>query len=212
MTDKPRVVFLGTPDFAVPILETLHGVAHVALVVSQPDRPAGRGRKTLPPPVKMTALRLGLEVVQPAIAKGRRFAARIAAYEPDFLVTAAFGRVLGPCLLEVPRIDSLNVHASVLPRHRGAAPINWAILSGDTETGVSVMRMVRGLDEGPVFHVEKTPIGPEETAGELSERLSRLGARALAFALANFESLVPVPQENAQATWATIPQEDRWSD
>ena len=125
-------------------------------------------------------------------------------YEPDFIITAAFGRLLGPSLLKVPARDSLNVHASLLPGHRGAAPINWAILSGDQETGVSIMRMEEGLDSGPVYQMVKTPIGSEETAGELSMRLSTLGADALVDTLRRFDELEAVPQLKEGITWARM--------
>jgi methionyl-tRNA formyltransferase len=204
MTSAARIVFFGTPEFAVPSLEALARENQVVLVVSQPDRKAGRGRKLSPPPVKTAAVGLGIEVIQPKVVKGRRFAERIAGYAPDFIITAAFGRILGPSLLRTPAKESLNVHASLLPRHRGAAPINWAILSGDRETGVSIMRMDEGLDSGPVFSTVKTPIGPDETAGALSERLALLGAEALVDMLRRYDSLEPVEQVHENATWATM--------
>ena len=127
MSTPWRTVFLGTPDFAVPILEALHRISEVVLVITQPDRPVGRGCKICKPAAKVKSEALGLEVIQPEIVKGRRFARRIAEYHPDFLVTASFGRILGPSLLETPGKAALNVHASLLPRHRGAAPASWAI-------------------------------------------------------------------------------------
>ena len=204
MSATPRIVFLRTPEFAVPILRALAQEAEVVLVVSQPDRPTGRGRKLVPPPVIKAALELGLPVIQPEIVKGRRFADRIAEVKPDFLVTAAFGRILGPSLLRVASQDSLNVHASLLPKYRGAAPVNWSILSGDGETGVSIMRMVEELDAGPVYHTVRTPIGTDETAGALLERLSAIGAEAIVDVVRRFASFSPTPQDHDQATFAPM--------
>ncbi|MDJ0766749.1 MAG: methionyl-tRNA formyltransferase [Myxococcota bacterium] len=202
MPSRPRVVFLGTPEFAVPSLRSLSDVAEVGLVITQPDRQSGRGRKRISPPVKHAAAQLGIEVIQPDIVKGKRFAARIAAGAPDFIVTAAFGRLLGKSLLGVPKMACLNVHASLLPRHRGAAPANWAIIEGDVKTGVSIMQMTEGLDQGPVYHAIETPIHPEETAGDLLDRLAQLGARALVDVLMRFDGLRPNAQNHAHATWA----------
>jgi methionyl-tRNA formyltransferase len=204
MISKKRTVFFGTPDFAVPILESLFRETQVAVVVSQPDRPSGRGRKLVSPPVKTRAIELGIECLQPEIVKGKRFAARIAEYSPDFIITAAFGRILGPTLLNVPKMESLNVHASLLPRHRGAAPINWAILRGDHETGISIMRMEQGLDTGPVYNRVSTPILADETAGELFERLAQLGAQALIDTINRFDALKAVPQNHSIATKAPM--------
>jgi methionyl-tRNA formyltransferase len=204
MSAASRVVFLGTPEFAVPILRALAREMTVVLVVSQPDRPTGRGRKLVPPPVKTAALELGLPVIQPDIVKGRRFASRIAQYKPDFIVTAAFGRILGPSLLGVAAKESLNVHASLLPKYRGAAPVNWAILSGDGETGVSIMRMEEELDAGPVYHTVKTPIDPNETTGVLLGRLSQLGAESVVQVIEHFATHIPEPQEHGQATFAPM--------
>jgi len=195
-------VFMGTPRFAVPALEALSEATRIALVVTQPDRPAGRGRVLEPPPIKVAAEALGIEVAQPAVVKGRRFADRIASLGPDLLVTAAFGRLLGRSLLAVPRFGCLNVHASLLPRHRGAAPINRAILAGDERTGVSIIGMVEQLDAGPVYHAVETEIGPDETAGELSERLALLGAEALRHVIAHVGEIEPAEQDPAGVSWA----------
>ncbi|MCP4675216.1 MAG: methionyl-tRNA formyltransferase [Deltaproteobacteria bacterium] len=203
MTPK-RIVFFGTPEFAVPILRSLYRETELVLVVTQPDRPSGRGRKMSPPPAKKAASELGIEVFQPNIVKGRRFSDRIAGYSPDFIVTAAFGRVLGPSLLDVPNADCLNVHASILPKYRGAAPANWAVLNGDQESGISIMRMEKGLDTGPVFSITKTPVGSEETAGELLARLSEIGAATIAEAIRRFDELEAIPQDHEHATWARM--------
>ncbi len=204
MSSRPRVVFFGTPEFAVPILEALHREAEVALVITQPDRPSGRGRKPKPPPVKIAAERLGVEVVQPDVVKGRRFTARIATYNPDFVVTAAFGRLLGRSLLSAPEWACLNVHASLLPRYRGAAPANWAILRGERESGVSIVKMIEELDAGPVFSVVRTQIGEEETAGELLVRLAALGAETLLDTLRRFDNLSPEDQNPSEVSWAPV--------
>ncbi len=204
MAARKRTIFFGTPEFAVPILKALNRETEVVLVVTQPDRPRGRGRRTSPPPAKEAALELGLEVIQPDIVKGRRFSDRIGEYSPDFIVTAAFGRVLGPSLLEIPTADCLNVHASILPRHRGAAPANWAVLNGDQESGVSIMRMEKGLDTGPIYSITKTPIEPEETAGELLERLTEIGAVAIIKTIRRFDELDVIPQDHERATWARM--------
>lgn len=204
MSDSHRTVFLGTPDFAVPLMQALHRETDVVLVVTQPDRKVGRGCKLCKPAVKEAAEELGLEVTQPPVVKGKRFASRIAEYRPDFIVTAAFGRILGPSLLEVPRLAALNVHASLLPRHRGAAPANWAILSGDEQTGVSIMQMVPELDAGPVYLQRETLIGPSETACDLLGRLARLGAEALTEVLHRFDELRPVDQDHSRATYARM--------
>lgn len=202
VSERPRSIFLGTPEFASPILEALHRETEVVLVISQPDRPMGRGCKICKPPVKLTAEALGIEVIQPHVVKGRRFSGRMAALEPDFIVTAAFGRILGPSLFDVPKKACLNVHASLLPRHRGAAPANWAILSGDDETGVSIMKMEAELDAGPVYFAQRTKIRPTENAGELLSRLSAIGAEALTHTIRHFDELTPTPQVHEQATWA----------
>jgi methionyl-tRNA formyltransferase len=197
-------VFMGTPDFAVPVLGALARVSDLRLVVTQPDRPVGRGRRVEPPPVKVAAAELGVPLIQPPKVTGRRFAARIATREPDVLVTAAFGRILGRKLLVVPRLGCLNVHASLLPSYRGAAPINWAILNGEPRTGVSIVKMVEQLDAGPVYRTAETAIEPDESAGELSVRLSRLGADALVEVLEHLGDLEPAAQDEALVSWAPL--------
>jgi methionyl-tRNA formyltransferase len=204
VSDQLVSVFMGTPRFAVPALEALAEASELRLVVTQPDRPTGRGRRREPPPVKVAAEARGIEVIQPEVVKGKRFARRIAELKPDLVVTAAFGRMLGPSLLDTPGLGCVNVHASLLPRHRGAAPINRAILAGDVVTGVSIARMVEELDAGPVLHRLETEIGPDETAGELSERLAVLGAEALVDVVTRFGEFEPVAQDPAAVTWAPM--------
>jgi len=204
MGGRISTVFMGTPAFAVPALETVAELTDLRLVVTQPDRPAGRGRRLEPPPVKMAALAMGKDVIQPHVVKGRRFAETIGAVGPDLIVTAAYGRILGRRLLDLPMLRCVNVHASLLPAYRGAAPINWAIVNGERETGVSIMRMEEGLDSGPVYRASKVEILPDETAGELTERLSRVGAEALAEFLGEVETARAVEQDHSLATHAPI--------
>jgi methionyl-tRNA formyltransferase len=204
MADRSSVVFMGTPDFAVPSLRVLADIADVRLVVTQPDRPSGRGRAMSVPPVKTVATDLGIPVIQPEIVKGKNFAAHIAQARPDFIVTAAYGRILGASLLQVPHRACLNVHASILPAYRGAAPVNRAIINGDREAGVSIMQMVEALDAGPVYLIRTTEIGSDETAGELMIRLAHLGAQALAEVIETFASRVPTPQDEARVSYAPM--------
>jgi methionyl-tRNA formyltransferase len=204
MPEMIASVFMGTPRFAVPILEALAAVTDVRLVVTQPDRPAGRGRGIEAPPVKNAALALGLPVIQPDIIKGKRFAEKVASLGADVLVTAAFGRILGRSLLATPPLGCLNVHASILPKYRGAAPINRAIISGEEVTGVSIMAMDEGLDTGAVYDVAVTEIGQEETAGELTERLAAIGSRKLVEVISRLGLESPVPQNHGAASYAPI--------
>jgi methionyl-tRNA formyltransferase len=199
------VVFAGTPAFALPSLEAIAASRHrVVSVFTQPDRPSGRGRALAAGPVKARALELGLAVHQPATLKDAAAEAVIAALAPDVMVVVAYGLLLPPAVLGLPRLGCLNVHASLLPRWRGAAPVARAIEAGDAETGVCIMRMEAGLDTGPVMLSRTTEIGARETAGELEARLAAEGGRAIVEALdllaagrAAFE-----PQDDARATWA----------
>lgn len=201
-----RVVFFGTPGFAVPSLRALLAGGHeVAAVVTQPDKPHGRSRSTLlPPPVKDTALETGLAVLQPERPAGEVFAAWLKRLDAEIGVVVAYGHILRPDILVIPRRGMINVHASLLPRLRGAAPIQWAILNGDTATGVSIMQMEAGLDSGPVLHRAGTAIEADETAGELADRLARMGARALLETLVALgkDQVRPEPQDDTQATHA----------
>lgn len=206
-----RIVFFGTPGFAVASLQALlHNRFTVAGVVTQPDKPQGRSRSELiPSPVKVAALAAGIPVLQPVRPVGDVFAASLRRLEPDLGVVVAYGHILRPDVLSVPPRGMINVHASLLPRHRGAAPIQHAILAGDRETGISIMQMEEGLDSGPVLHNLVTPIGHEETAGDLAGRLAELGATALVEAISLYSSgrARPVPQDQANATYA--PKFDR---
>ena len=175
-----RIVFMGTPGFACPPLEALLRAGHeVTLVVTKPDKPRGRSGHPVPPEVKQVALRHGLAVLQPEDVNAPEALARIREAAPDVIVTAAFGQKLGSELLTIPRMGGVNVHASLLPRYRGAAPINWAIIKGETETGVTIFKMAERLDAGEIISQAAAPIHPDETAGELTERLAVLGADLL---------------------------------
>jgi methionyl-tRNA formyltransferase len=171
-----RAVFMGTPDIAVPSLEALARVADVVGVVCQPDRPAGRGMQLHAPAVKVKALELGLTVVQPVKIKTGEFAAWMRERSADVAVVLAYGRIIPEDVLACPRRGCMNLHASILPRYRGAAPIQWAIVRGETETGVSLMQMDVGLDTGPVYARRAIAIGPDETSGDLGSRLARVAA------------------------------------
>jgi len=174
-----RVVFFGSPTFALPSLEAVAREHQVVAVVSQPDRPAGRGKKLQAPPVKELALRLGLPVEQPLKVRDGVLARTLSALRPDVFVVVAYGRILPPDLLAVPRLGAWNVHASLLPKYRGAAPIQWAVIRGESKTGVCVMRMEQGLDTGPVAARAEEPIHDDDTAGALAERLATLGSKLL---------------------------------
>ncbi len=197
-----RFVFLGSPDFAVPALQALAGRFTVAGVITPPDRPAGRGRTLRTSPVKDTATELGLPVLQPANLHSPEVLSQIAAWQPEALVVAAYGRILRPVLLALPSYGCVNLHASLLPRWRGASPIQTAILAGDAQTGVSVMLMDPGMDTGPILAQQATPILESDTAGTLSARLARLGADLLLKTLPDYLSgrLTPRAQDASQAT------------
>ncbi len=187
------VVYAGTPEFAVPALEALVAAGHRLLAVyTQPDRPAGRGRAVSPPAVKRRALELGLPVRQPATLRDEAAAAALAALAPEVMVVAAYGLLLPPAVLAVPRLGCINIHASLLPRWRGAAPVQRALLAGDELTGVSIMRMEAGLDTGPVYATERVVIGPRDTSAALTTRLAEVGAHALIVTLAALEHDAPV--------------------
>ena len=199
-----RIAFLGTPDFAIPSLARLAENFTIAGVVSQPDRPAGRGRKLIPTPVKKTALALGLEVYQPADVNEESSLEVIQSWDVDLICVAAFGQILKEALLSLPEAGCLNVHASLLPRWRGASPINAAILAGDAHSGVTIMKMGPGLDDGPILAQEAVPIQPNETAGILSDRLAALGGVLLVKTIPPYirGEIVPRPQDPNLATYA----------
>jgi len=200
-----RVVFFGTPAFAVPTLEALLSSRHiVAAVVTQPDRPRGRGQKTTPSPVKETAVSSRIPVLQPASVKTPDFSAALSALHADIAVVAAYGQILTQQLLAAPRLGMINVHASLLPRYRGAAPVHRAIINGDTATGITIMRIVKALDAGPMIAVERVPIGAEQTSEELEHALAHAGATLLIRALDDIAAgrSHETPQDEAAASYA----------
>lgn len=201
-----RVVFLGTPRFAVPSLAALAERETVTRVVTNPDRPVGRGRSVAIPPVKEEALRRALPVYQPEKARAPESVERIRAERPDLIVVVAYGQILPQAILDIPRLFCVNVHASLLPKYRGAAPIHWAIARGETVTGVTIMRMDAGMDTGPILLSREVPIGEEDTAGTMFDVLSRVGAEALSEALDRLRAgtLQEIAQDDAQATYAPM--------
>jgi methionyl-tRNA formyltransferase len=205
MTHRLRIVFAGTPEFAVPPLDALHGAGHeLAAVYTQPDRPAGRGQALTASPVKRRALELGLAVEQPVSLKSPEAVDRLREFGADLMVVVAYGLILPQAVLDVPRLGCWNIHASLLPRWRGAAPIQRAILAGDASTGITIMQMEAGLDTGPMLLVRETPIGPREHGGALHDRLSVLGAEAIVAAIDAWQAggLSPRPQPAEGATYA----------
>jgi methionyl-tRNA formyltransferase len=202
-----RTMFMGSPDFAVPALEALCATEEVVAVVTQPDKPKGRGRALAPPPVKESALAQGLRVLQPERLGGERGAearAELQAIAPDLIVVAAYGKILPRSVLDVPPYGCINVHASLLPRYRGAAPIQWAIVRGETESGITIMRMEEGLDTGPMLLRGAVPITATETAGSLEAKLAPLGARLLLEVIERLKQgpVEAEPQDHALATLA----------
>ena len=197
-----RVLFYGTPAFAVPTLEALLSHHEVVGVVTQPDRPAHRGQRLTEPPVKALARASGIRVLQPARLRDAGWPEQLSVFAPEVAVVVAFGQILPRAVLDVPACGSINVHGSVLPRYRGAAPIQWAVIRGETDTGITTFQMDPGMDTGPVLLSAATPIGPDETAGELAARLAALGAQVLLDTLARLDGLEPVPQRDAEASLA----------
>ena len=200
-----KIVFAGTPEFALPTLRMLlDSPCHVCAVYTQPDRPAGRGRRLRPGSVKVLADALGLEVVQPGSLTGRDEIERLAAFQADLMVVVAYGLLLPQAVLDAPRLGCINIHASLLPRWRGAAPIQRAILAGDERTGVTLMQMVKKLDAGPMLKQAQCPIMPHESSAELHDRLALLGADALKEMLPTIKAgtVRPQPQEGGGVTYA----------
>lgn len=198
-----RIIFMGTPDFSVPALDVLVTAGHdVVAVYCQPPRPAGRGKKDRPSPVQLRAETLGLEVRHPVSLKTQAAQAEFAALQADVAVVVAYGLILPQAVLDMPTQGCLNIHASLLPRWRGAAPIHRAIMAGDSHTGVCVMQMEAGLDTGPVLMRAVTQIAPQETTAELHDRLSEMGAETVVVALDQLPDLTPVPQPDEGVTYA----------
>ena len=202
-----RVVFMGTPAFAVPTLAKLVDVGHeVLLAVTQPDRPVGRGHKLTPPPVKQKAVELGLPTFQPEKIKTDEAFERLLALAPDVIVVVGYGQIIPQRIIDLPRHGCVNVHSSLLPKYRGAAPVNWAIVRGETVTGVCTMKIVKKLDAGDVLLCRETPIGENETASEVMERLAPMGAELLVETLEGLEAgrITPRPQDDEASTYAPM--------
>lgn len=203
-----KLVFCGTPLFAVPTLERLAAAGHeLQLVVTQPDRPQGRGMELTAPPVKQSAIKLGLPVIQPEkIKKNEEFKSQLTALQPDAIIVVGYGRIIPPWMLTLPRYGNINVHASLLPKYRGAAPIQWAIAQGETVSGVTTMLLNEGLDTGDILLQKELPIQPEDTAITYALPLAELGADLLIETLRGLETktIKPVPQDHSQATLAPI--------
>ncbi len=202
-----KLIFMGTPHFAVQPLRALAAAGHtIAGVVTRTDKPVGRGQVFAAPPVKQAALELGLRVLQPKRVREPDTLALLRELEPDAIIVAAYGQILPGEILSLPKLGCINIHASLLPSYRGAAPINWAIIHGEQETGNTIMQMDEGMDTGAILLQERIPITPEDTAGTLMEKLSVRGARLLVEALPGIAAgtLVPVPQDESSATYAPI--------
>lgn len=207
----PRALFFGSPAFAVPSLDALGEIADVVGVVCQPDKPAGRGLTLTPPAVKVRATELGLPVVQPTKLRTGEFGAWAREQRADVALVVAYGRILPRDVLDAPRLGCVNVHASLLPKYRGAAPITWAVVHGERESGVTLMKLDEGMDTGPTFARLVTPIGPDETAGELGDRLARLGADAVRQWLPRYLAgdVTLEAQDHAQASMAPMLEKER---
>ena len=202
-----RLIYMGTPQFAVPPLQALADAGHKILgVATRMDKPAGRGRALAAPPVKLAAQEMGLNVFQPKRVRDPEFIETLRKISPDVIVVAAYGQILPKDILNLPKYGCINIHASLLPKYRGAAPINWAIINGETETGNTIMRMDEGMDTGDILMQESIHISPKDTAGMLIDRLSRLGARLITEALPLIEAgtLAPKKQDASQATLAPL--------
>jgi len=206
MANKEKIVFMGSPDFSLSALGALHENYSVVGVVTQPDRAGGRGRELKPPPVKELALELGIALIQPEKLNEPEAMEKLRAWAPDAIVVAAFGQILRQDVLDLPKFGCINVHASLLPRWRGAAPINAAILHGDEETGITIMKMDAGLDTGPILSQRSVRIKTEETAGSLFDKLSTLGAELLLDTLPKYFAgeIEPRPQPEEGTTYASM--------
>jgi len=201
-----KIVFMGSPDFALPTLSALAENFNVVGVVTKPDKRSGRGQKTSPPPVKKLALSLEIEIIQPESLKSDDFHQKLIEWNPDLIVVAAFGKILPSSVLDYPQYGCINVHASLLPRWRGAAPINAAILNGDEYSGVTIMKMAQGLDTGDIISQRSIPIPDNETAGSLFDKLSSIGAKLLIDTIPNYisGSILPRPQNDELSTYAPM--------
>nr|WP_297171719.1 methionyl-tRNA formyltransferase [uncultured Agathobaculum sp.] len=200
-----RIVFMGTPDFAVPSLKALIGAGHqVCAVYTQPDKPQGRRQILTAPPVKELALQHNIPVYQPVTLKSEDEQTRLRALAPEVITVAAYGKLLPKAVLDIPPRGCINVHGSLLPRWRGAAPIQWSVIAGDQTAGVTTMLMAEGLDTGDMLLTYETPVGARETAGELFDRLAQAGAKLLVETLDRLDAITPCPQDNSQSCYARM--------
>ena len=202
-----KIVFMGTPEFAVPSLNALlSSKKEITAVVTQPDKPSGRGKKLTPPPVKAAALNSGVAVLQPERIKDEEFVNTLREINPDIIVVAAYGKILPKDIIQLPRYGCINVHASLLPKYRGAAPISWAIINGEKETGITIMQMDEGLDTGSILLQKGIEITKEDTAGTLSNKLSKIGAELLIEGLNAIEKgeIKPITQDNSKTSYAPM--------
>ena len=205
------IIFMGTPEFAVPSLQALIDSEHnVVCVVCQPDRPSGRGRKLSPPPVKILAQEHSIPVLQPEKVRTEEFFEKLSSFKPDVICVTAYGRIIPPNILELPKYGCVNVHASILPKYRGAAPINWAIINGEKTTGITTMLMDEGMDTGDILLMEEIEIGEDDTSIELSEKLSNIGAALLIETIKKCQNdeITPIKQNDDDATLAPIIKKD----
>lgn len=214
-----NIVFMGTPDFAIPCLEMIISEGYVLkAVVTQPDKPKGRGKKILPPPIKRIAVKRGINLLQPDKVKTKKFKEKISKLCPDLIVTVAYGKILPRRILDIPKLGCINVHASLLPEYRGAAPIHWSIINGESETGITTMLMDEGMDTGDILLREKIKIDNDMTAGMLHDKLSVLGARVLKETIKGWtkNSISPIKQNDVEATYAPMIDKNtgniKWND
>lgn len=200
-----KILFMGTPDFAAEILDAMVGAGlNVVGAVSQVDKPKGRGHKLAPTPVKIAAEKHNIKVFQPEKLRNGELESLLEELTPELIVVAAYGKILPPYIINYPKYGCINVHASLLPKYRGAAPIQWAIINGERETGVTIMKMDEGLDTGDILYTVKTEIGEYETSEELFDRLSVIGGKALIETIKNIDNIVPVPQDEEKHTYAPM--------
>ncbi len=206
-----RIIFMGTPDFAVPSLQALiDNNENVVAVVTQPDRPKGRGRKLTPPPVKILAQKAGIPVLQPIKVKTKEYLEQLRSFKPDLILVTAYGRILPAAVLALPTLGAINVHGSLLPKYRGAAPVQWAILNGETETGITIMQMDTGLDTGDILLPGCLPILEDDTTASLAPKLAKLGGELLIEALSKLRAsqLKPIKQDNSNFSLARLLTKD----
>ena len=202
-----KILYMGTPDFAVPsLLKLIENKYEICGVLTQPDKPKGRGHKLTPPPVKECAIAHNIPVFQPETLKNEAFSEELKALNPDIIVVAAYGKILPSYILDYPKYGCINIHGSILPKYRGAAPIQRAVIDGEKETGITIQLMNEGIDTGDIIYIEKTPIGENETAGELFDRLALIGADVLIKTLDKIKdkSITRTPQNHDEATYAKM--------